>query len=1512
MIKLNNFFSIKFARKYFLAGFFILLMIPVFNVTSYACTAYPFPFEVTQSDGTEITILLRGDSRFSWAEDEAGYVIAFDDTGENWHYAGIENGRIVPSGLTVGSDEGVVALYARLMPQDLLPLLEQVERFDHTLLAPPVNSENENELFPMAVPAMATNQRILLLLIEFNNVQMSRTDLHHHTSYFSTAPGAVSVVNFWRDMSRGQNVFIPAPTTNTISSGFSRTVALPANTWPAEHVTWARNGVSVTISPSVHQGVVRVRFNMNHPIPTWANVPRNDEHVAAMVSLALRAIHEQPSATFDFRLSQDDLHVYAIVAGNEASGGRGAGGGQVWGHAWAFHPWAIGGTAAHGLRRYATHGEMSGNTQMGIGLPAHELGHTLGLPDLYAYNQSGIPPSAGLGAFCLMADGSWGALTGELEGHFPVGLSAWPKYQLGYVTPVSIPATGAWQGNLYSLASNSAGFRVLKVTHPTDPQQYFLVENRQTTSGWDRGMQRWMPYQGGILVYHVDMSMRDHHSPNDNPHRKLVGLVEADGSNFLDTGSHPTYTGHDAFFRVGGNFHFGPATNPNSNFYALRSVGYLQETGIRNVPTGINISTLSFRSDTMSVRVGTPSAVGNTITGTLRASVDANGIGGATVSRLNLETGERVDTTTNADGSYFFTHVPNGSYVFIFHMAGRNPRVSRRIDVNNNSHIVHETLFQTGNRRLLVVTIDGLNPFPANIQVRLGNLGLTHVGGIVWTISGTGDNSITGGVGNLAAASQGLTFSPASVQITDANYGASRLGFVKFTAQIAPTVVNISAGPNQLNFTSFVGRTQSSSQTVIVTNMSEATVIMDELPYDSNWIFTPEDNWRTPFARFERRRFELSYIPGLAPGTYESIFTISASSTGGTAPVGTGTSEIRARLSVNIPTGSIAGVVREEEDGDVVFGANVTLVNMSTGERRDITTNSFGVYWFTQLTNGTYRLVVTGAGRTAIISDPISLTTHGREVNITDFIVGTERQRVALVRLENLPNPPPPDITVRMGETELMPLMDSPGWWHGFFDSDGGTDMVIPHSPGFSFTPPLTNVSFEQNLAIAFFTAFEGLPRFGDVTGRDLIDFEDVLLLRRYIARHLKHINGNIWVDNNGTMSLFIRDVADVYYDGNINLADIIWLRRFIAGHNVYLGPQPSVLGITISDDAPAVQVSAVDTCGKAGDFVDVQIYLSENPGIAQIGLNVDFDSALLTAVSTSPGAFLITLDSPYLPTPPGEQPMWFFFESEETINTSETGMLVTIRFEINPNAFAGTTEINLDVFAASMLDEYPHVKYHDVHTVNGTVTIEGDDGTVRVTAEDVAAGVPGTYVDVALNLENNPGLIGLQLDVDYDRDILTAVSVTPGTLIPLPMQPAFPLSAEQPLSLTFEASDFDNIYETGVLATIRFRVEPGAVLSSATEIAVEGIIAMSGESDTDTCFSMLEIVTGNGQISSASPRDMLAYLIAKAQGLLDDTAVSVNGSNIPTDKLWARQSHHDDLKKAILDAVAVLEAYDT
>ena len=367
-------------------------------------------------------------------------------------------------------------------------------------------------------------------------------------------------------------------------------------------VPWARNGVDVTVSPSTEQGVVRVHFDMDHPITTWNGTSNPQWHVNDIVKLALTAIYEEPSATFDFRNSQKDLHVYAIVAGGDASAGSGVGSGQVHAQAsavvWLIHD------DIH-IQRYGVHGELEHFDNIrGIGVAVHELGHTLGLPDLYAYNISGIPRSQGLGYFCAMAMGSWGARSGERAGVFPVGLSAWSMEQLGYVMPVAIPASENRKETLSSLASNPAEFSILKITHPADSQQYYLVENRQASSGWDRGMQlRVGGHQGGILVYHVDMSMLNQ-SDNSQPRRKTVDLVEADGTNFLDTMDVSYYHGHDAFFRMGGNFYLGPSTNPNSNFYEPRRTEAFLEEGIRDVVTGIHISTPDARADIMRVQVG--------------------------------------------------------------------------------------------------------------------------------------------------------------------------------------------------------------------------------------------------------------------------------------------------------------------------------------------------------------------------------------------------------------------------------------------------------------------------------------------------------------------------------------------------------------------------------------------------------------------------------------------------------------------------------------------------------------------------------------------------------------------------------------------------------------------------------------------------------------------------------------------------------------------------------------------
>ena len=273
----------------------------------------------------------------------------------------------------------------------------------------------------------------------------------------------------------------------------------------------------------------------------------------------------------------------------------------------------------------------------------------------------------------------------------------------------------------------------------------------------------------------------------------------------------------------------------------------------------------------------------------------------------------------------------------------------------------------------------------------------------------------------------------------------------------------------------------------------------------------------------------------------------------------------------------------------------------------------------------------------------------------------------------------------------------------------------------------------------------------------------------------------------------------------------------------------------------------------------------------------------------------------------PTNQPLGLTFEAAGFENIYGTGSLAIIRFAVNPNANQGTTLISLDGILA--MSGEPYYAIFDISTMNGTITIDGggNEQPVHVVAIN-ATGVRGEYVDVAIDLAANPGLIGLQLDVDFNRSILTAVSVTPGTLMPLPTPPTFPIPANQPLGLTFEAAGFNNIYGTGTIATIRFRVATDAN-DDTVVIALKGILAMSG----DPSFEMFDISTANGSVRIfTSLRDKLAYLIMVAQNLQQNTRISVTpGSDVSRNEFWAYQSTHNDFLAAIDTAIGVLEAYD-
>jgi len=149
-----------------------------------------------------------------------------------------------------------------------------------------------------------------------------------------------------------------------------------------------------------------------------------------------------------------------------------------------------------------------------IGVPCHEYGHFLGLPDLYDISDTSFV-SDGLGRWSLMASGPYNG-----TGKYPAHMDAWCKAQVGFITPIDV------SGNLDNaeIPEVVTSGVVYRLQNPmASIFEYWLVENRQLT-GFDRSLPG-----AGLCIYHVDESVVD----NSNPNHYRVALEQADGHNDL-------------------------------------------------------------------------------------------------------------------------------------------------------------------------------------------------------------------------------------------------------------------------------------------------------------------------------------------------------------------------------------------------------------------------------------------------------------------------------------------------------------------------------------------------------------------------------------------------------------------------------------------------------------------------------------------------------------------------------------------------------------------------------------------------------------------------------------------------------------------------------------------------------------------------------------------------------------------------------------------------------------------
>jgi M6 family metalloprotease-like protein len=540
--------------------------------------------DYTQPSGQHLTATLVGDEWNHWVVTDKDEVI-IQGSDSYWYYTKIVNGALVPADAkyAIDSPPAVVVTRNDVMNQvDMKPNenslpapIEQPQLEQKSMLFNSLNFQNlgapsfstPSSSSPLVTPHnLSSPHKLLVLLVNFSNTTIVNSDSAWNSEIFGTGN---SVNSYYKEVSNNKFWFLPATET----------------------------------SGTANDGIVDVTLNYPHPNSGGSTGSANQKIVSDALTAANASVDFAIYDTNnDGYLSTDELHVVTIVAGHETSYDGSTP--SVWGHHWSLFgsvPPVVLDTKTIGeyskLGGYVQIGEMQGSHMATIGILCHELGHDLGLPDLY--DTSNI--SSGLGIHSIMAAGSWGFTSGNYQGNTPTHFDAWSKMYLGFATVTEASQTGS-----NTIKSDTGDVYRVSTSNPLD---YFLVENREI-SGYDAGLANYNPH-GGIAIFHIDESVISakfsSNTVNNTIAHKGIKIEEANqgliGHSQLDSKDNAI---QNDYYYVGSaaNTAFTPLTIPNSNLYSGGSSGL-----------SITATSVAGTSMTFDVQAATvPKSTGNAIT----------------------------------------------------------------------------------------------------------------------------------------------------------------------------------------------------------------------------------------------------------------------------------------------------------------------------------------------------------------------------------------------------------------------------------------------------------------------------------------------------------------------------------------------------------------------------------------------------------------------------------------------------------------------------------------------------------------------------------------------------------------------------------------------------------------------------------------------------------------------------------------------------------------------------------
>lgn len=451
---------------------FLALLVIVFLHKSFAAPAYPGILKYTQPDGSEISILLKGDETVHWAETTDGYTLL--SNGKNgWEYAFADaKGDLKVSGMLAREVNKRTPNELKLLrglsknirfsPKqvNLLKSVWEAKYGSEKLIGVgqffkrdgfiPTTADGRRKVF-----SPTGTKKLILILIEYTDVKFTKTrqdfvDLMNTQNYnLNGAEG--SVKDYFNEISYGQF------------------------------------NLQTDVAPQVYTA----NNNM-----VYYGAPNGSAHDIRAYDLMLEAV-QKADADVDFSQYDNDGDgsvdgVYIIYAGfGEASSGLVN---TIWPHASSITGQSFDGKA---ITKYSCSNELNANgTLTGIGVICHEFGHVCGAPDYYDTDYATGGDFISTGNWDLMDRGLYNTTTAK-SGSKPAHINPMEKIKAGWVTPTII--NGATSLNIPDITSNPA----IYIYNTSTANEYFMFENRQKT-GFNGGCPG-----HGLMIYHYSKAVWD-------------------------------------------------------------------------------------------------------------------------------------------------------------------------------------------------------------------------------------------------------------------------------------------------------------------------------------------------------------------------------------------------------------------------------------------------------------------------------------------------------------------------------------------------------------------------------------------------------------------------------------------------------------------------------------------------------------------------------------------------------------------------------------------------------------------------------------------------------------------------------------------------------------------------------------------------------------------------------------------------------------------------------------------